>query len=112
MAGLRTLGEIIAYMDSQLGGQQRNGGAQAALVTGAAMAAAATDPPAAEDNSMQDPIRRYTLEAVERRAPGLAPSFLVDGTTVYIMDDGRGIAPALAEPRRWYVRKSRQTPLR
>ena len=29
--------------------------------------------------------------------PGLTPPFLIDGTTVYITDDGRGIAPALAE---------------
>ncbi len=44
-----------------------------------------------------DLIRRYVLEMTPRPAPGLAPPFLVDGTTVYITDDGAGIAPLLAE---------------
>ena len=38
-----------------------------------------------------DPIRRYILEMVPKPAPGLAPPFLVDGTTVYITDDGAGV---------------------
>jgi acyl carrier protein len=47
-------------------------------------------------NSPPDPIRRYILEMIPQPAPGLAPPFLVDGTTVYITDDGAGIAPLLA----------------
>jgi NAD(P)-dependent dehydrogenase (short-subunit alcohol dehydrogenase family) len=109
MAGLRTLGEIVAYMDSQLPGQNggqsggQNGGmprGQNGSVPGAEVgfAAAATDPPAAADAIMtQDPIRRYVLQTVERPAPGLTPPFLLDGTTVYITDDGRGVAHALAQ---------------
>jgi len=92
MAGLRTLGEIVDYMDSQLG-----------------------QTPAAQDESGKvgqwensavaprlsplavDPIRRAVLTMTPQPAPGLTPPFLVDGTPVYITDDGGGIASRLAE---------------
>ena len=94
MAGLRTLGEIVAYMDGQLAPPSGTGAAPVAV----ALASAATDPPYAGNSfPTLDPIRRYTLQAVERPLPGLTPPFLIDGTTVYITDEGRGIAPALAE---------------
>ena len=88
MAGLRTLGEIVAYMDAQLAPQPGSGALAVAGGTAKAPASSALPAPSL--------IRRYTLQAVERPLPGLAPPFLIDGTTVYITDDGRGIAPAVA----------------
>jgi malonyl CoA-acyl carrier protein transacylase len=88
MAGLRTLGEIVAYMDAQLGQTP---------------AAALPDPftihhsPFTIHHSSPDPVRRYVLEMTPRPAPGLTPPFLIDGTLVYITDDGAGVAPRLAE---------------
>jgi acyl carrier protein len=99
MAGLRTLGEIVDYMDGQLGKKQLsmvNG--QLPIVNESAVSPSLTinNQQLTIDNSLPDPIRRYILEMVPQPAPGLAPPFLVDGTTVYITDDGRGIAPQLA----------------
>jgi NAD(P)-dependent dehydrogenase (short-subunit alcohol dehydrogenase family)/acyl carrier protein len=93
MASLRTLGEIVDYMDAQLGGTT------AAVQNGIerlgdyAIGAVAPRP----SPLAPDPIRRYILEMVPQPAPGLAPPFLVDGATVYITDDDNGIAPRLAE---------------
>jgi NADP-dependent 3-hydroxy acid dehydrogenase YdfG len=86
MAGLRTLGEIVAYMDSQLGRAQNGTGRQ-----GEDAYAAPRPSPLALDLT-----RRYVLEMIPKPAPSLAPPFLVDGTLVYITDDGAGIAPLLA----------------
>ncbi len=102
MAGLRTLGEIVTYMDGQLGRPAAAAPANqpaASPPTGSpapAAAVAAAVAPAPPSSSAPGLLRRYTLHAVERPLPGLAPPFLIDGTTVYITDDGRGIAPALA----------------
>jgi acyl carrier protein len=77
MASLRTLGEIVDYMDAQLGGTT------AAVQNGIerlgdyAIGAVAPRP----SPLAPDPIRRYILEMVPQPAPGLAPPFLVDGTT-------------------------------
>ncbi len=85
MAGLRTLGEIVAYMDSQLGGQ----GAAAQVAPAPSLQAASAQPAHAA-------LGRYTLQPRTAAPPGLAPLFLIDGTPVYITDDGHGVAAALA----------------
>ena len=90
MAGLRTLGEIVAYMDGQLAPRPAASLHSPVRCTAQCRRRASSAVPAPES------IRRYTLQAVERPLPGLAPPFLIDGTTVYITDEGRGIAPALA----------------
>jgi NAD(P)-dependent dehydrogenase (short-subunit alcohol dehydrogenase family)/acyl carrier protein len=92
MAGLRTLGEIVAYMDNQLGGAQA---AMAPAPATPAPVAAALAPDATPRADAA--IRRYVLQLVPRAMPGLAPPFLVDGTPVYVTDDGDGVAQALAE---------------
>ncbi|MCW5840796.1 MAG: SDR family oxidoreductase, partial [Caldilinea sp.] len=99
MAGLRTLGEIVAYMDSTLEKSQLstvNG--QRSMGNEATPAPSLTidNSPLTIDRS-PDPIRRYILEMKPRPASGLTPPFLLDGTSVYITDDGGGIAPLLAE---------------
>ncbi|MCP4211128.1 MAG: SDR family NAD(P)-dependent oxidoreductase [Halieaceae bacterium] len=88
MAGLRTLGEIVAYMDEQLG---------QASSTHEYEVSSVQDQQPTPDSSLSDPIRRYVLEMSPKPAPGLAPPYLVDGTAVYITDDGSGIAARLAE---------------
>jgi NAD(P)-dependent dehydrogenase (short-subunit alcohol dehydrogenase family) len=91
MAGLRTLGEIVDYMDAQLGAKPSATHAEPARLVGSASDArsdAAANAP--------DPVRRYILEMTPKTAPGLTPPWLVDGTTVYITDDGAGVAPLLA----------------
>ncbi|HQY93304.1 SDR family oxidoreductase, partial [Caldilinea sp.] len=85
----RTLGEIVAYMDSQLGGERQ--GDQETGRGGEGETAPRPSPLAPA------PIRRYVLEMTPQPSPGLAPPFLVDGTPVYITDDGAGIAALLAE---------------
>jgi len=102
MAGLRTLGEIVDYMDASVRG--------APVPTATAEPRTAVSGFPASSNPIAllavaapndaSPLRRYVLEMVPRTAPGLAPPFLIDGTTVYITDDGGGIAPALAEALR------------
>ena len=87
MASLRTLGEIVAYMDTQLGQTPISAPAPSTI----------NHQPSTISTSLPDPTRRYVLEMTPRPAPGLAPPFLLDGTTVYITDDGAGIAPLLAE---------------
>jgi acyl carrier protein len=99
MAGLRTLGEIVAYMDAQLGQQQVpmiNDQLSMVNVRTPATPLTIDNRQLSIVNSLRDPIRRYVLEMTPRPAPGLAPPFLVDGTTVFITDDGAGIAPLLA----------------
>jgi acyl transferase domain-containing protein/acyl carrier protein len=99
MGSLRTLGEIVDYMDGQLGKKQLsmvNGQLPIANESAGSPSLTINNQQLTIDNSSPDPIRRYILEMVPQPAPGLAPPFLVDGTPVYITDDGRGIAPQLA----------------
>jgi acyl carrier protein len=96
MAGLRTLGEIVAYMDAQLGKKQLSmvNGQLSMVNESAAPLINNWQSQLTIDNSLRDPIRRYVLEMVPSPAPGLAPPFLVDGTPVYITDDGGDRAAA------------------
>ena len=75
-------------MDSTLGKTQRSIANEAAPAT----PSSTVDHP-----SSSDPIRRYVLEMRSRLAPGLAPPFLIDGTVVYVTDDGGGVAQRLVE---------------
>ena len=84
MTALNTLGEIVDYMDAQLGG-------------GASSEPAATSIAPRPTPPAPDQIGRYVLETTPRPAPGLAPPFLLDGTLVQITDDGNGVASALAQ---------------
>jgi acyl transferase domain-containing protein/NADP-dependent 3-hydroxy acid dehydrogenase YdfG len=85
MGGLQTLQAISDYLMQQLNGSVQ----PAAAVPAPAGAAPATAAPAL-------PVLRYRLSAVPASAPGFALAGLQRAQHLFITDDGRGIATALA----------------
>ena len=78
MSALRTLGEIVSFMQAQLGG---------------APVAAASAVPAVKVPT----LGRFPVELVEAPAAGFALSGLLDAKKLVVTDDGTGVAPALIE---------------
>ncbi|MDA0698636.1 MAG: SDR family NAD(P)-dependent oxidoreductase, partial [Chloroflexi bacterium] len=87
MGGLQTLQAISDYLMQQLNGTA----APAAAAPAGAATAAAPGPQAAAL-----PVLRYRLSAVPAAAPGFALAGLQRAQHLFITDDGRGIATALA----------------
>ena len=85
MAELRTLGQIVGFMD---------GGASSAGASAAPTGAGPSQQPADALGTAQ--LGRFALRQIEAPAAGLAMAGLVTGGTVVITSEGTGIAEALA----------------
>ena len=108
MAELRTLGQIVDYMDGDAGTTDASAAeatppapvAEAAVAEAPAMAAAepAVETPAEAVAGKPAPrIGRFALREIDAPAAGLAMAGLALGGRVVITDDGTGVAHALAE---------------
>ncbi|MBW2389028.1 MAG: hypothetical protein JRG89_11410, partial [Deltaproteobacteria bacterium] len=97
MARLATLGEVVEYMDGQLGGRASAPAAASGEASYEAEVIAAEEPPA----GIQTPdLGRYVLDAIEQPAIGMAPSGLFGDGRIVVTDEGSGVAQHLVTARR------------
>ena len=91
MAKLETVGQVVDYMNQQLGGR----GAGADKVEEATDSAALVSLHEGEDRTRK--LGRYVLDAVKQPARGLAQSGVYGPGPVWIAGDGTTLAPELAK---------------
>ncbi len=99
MGGLQTLAAISDYLSAQLAPTPSLPVSPSPTFTVSPSSAPSVSPPLSPSvtPSADLPVRRHVLRAVPAKAPGFAPAGLHSAKKLVITDDGRGVAPALAE---------------
>jgi NAD(P)-dependent dehydrogenase (short-subunit alcohol dehydrogenase family) len=91
MATLATLGQVVDYMNEQLGGGQS--ATPAAAVAAEQSTQVVEEPP---PSSQMSNLGRFVLEALEQPAIGMAQHGLFGDGRIVVTDDGRGLAQHVA----------------